>query len=66
MLNPWEEIILTSGESLTAREVAEGFLRLAQAEAAFPILSRDDLLKACLELLFQIVQLNDEGGRYEL
>ena len=55
------QVMLTSGEMLTAAEILEGFVRLAQQASAFPMLSRDDLLKACVNLTFEAIEHHSEG-----
>jgi hypothetical protein len=52
-------LILPSGESITAAEVLEGFALLAKHEATFPLLSRDDKLKAAIALAFEAVDYEE-------
>jgi hypothetical protein len=61
MIDPDKQVWLASGEVLTAAEVLEGFVRLAMADAAFPILSRDDRLKAAIALAFSAVDAFEEN-----
>jgi hypothetical protein len=61
MIDPNLTLILPSGESLTAEEILEGFALLAEHEASFPLLSRDDRLKAAIALAFEAVDM--EEGR---
>jgi hypothetical protein len=56
------QVMLASGEMLTAAEIFEGFVRLAQQASPFPMLARDDLVKACVNLTFEAVERFDEGG----
>lgn len=51
-MNPYLTVMLSSGEILTAQEILEGFMLLAKREAPFPLLGRDDLLKAAIALAF--------------
>ena len=50
------QIILSSGESLTRVEVLRAFLLLAGAEASFPLLSSQDTHLACLLLLPKVLE----------
>lgn len=62
MTQPQLQIFLRSGEALTVEEIFEGFVLLAGHEASFPMLSRDDWLKACIALAFEAVDaLGAEG-----
>jgi hypothetical protein len=61
MIHPDTQIWLASGEVLTAEEILEGFALLAAHEATFPLLSRDDRLKAALALAFEAV--DQQEGR---
>lgn len=60
MIDPDLELVLSTGESVCARDVLEGFVLLAQHEATFPLLSRDDKLKAAISLAFEAVDGEEE------
>lgn len=51
-----DQIILSSGESLSRVEVLRAFLLLAGAEASFPLLSSQDTHLACLLLLPEVLE----------
>ena len=55
MIDPNTQVWLRSGEVLTAEEVLEGFVVLASSQATFPLLSRDDRIKAAIALAFEAV-----------
>lgn len=54
------QIILRSGDSLTEAEIVEAYLLLARAKASFPLLSRHDTHLACLMLMPDVLDFNDE------
>jgi hypothetical protein len=55
-----QEIILHSGETLTAAELAEGFALLAESQSVWPLLTPADRLKARIALAFELAALADE------
>lgn len=54
------EIMLRNGELLTEDEILEGFVLLAESESSFPMLSRDDRLKALVALAFRAADFAPE------
>lgn len=54
------QVLLPSGESISAEEILTGLLLLAQAEAAFPIMQAQDVHLAVLLLVPQILEYNNE------
>jgi hypothetical protein len=54
------QIILETGESLTAVEVLHAFLLLAKAEASFPCLTQQDVHLACLLMLPKALELAEQ------
>jgi hypothetical protein len=62
MTSPDTQIWLRNGEVLSAAEILEGFALLAAHEATFPLLSRDDRLKAAIALAFEAVDKQEDAG----
>ena len=56
------QIILRSGDSLTEAEIMEAYLLLARSKASFPLLSQHDTHLACLMLMPDLLEYNDEEG----
>lgn len=56
------QVMLPNGEMLTAAEILDGFLLLAEQTSPFPFLSRDDLIKACVNLAFEAVERTNQEG----
>ena len=55
-----ENIILSSGDSLTREEILEAALLLARSEAEFPLLGEKDARLACLMLAHEMIAFNEE------
>lgn len=58
-MDQYDTVMLANGELLTAGEIFEGFARLAARQASFPLLSREDQIRAAIELLFTSLDLMD-------
>jgi hypothetical protein len=49
-------VILKSGEALSAAEIFEGLVLLAEAEATFPLLDQGDQAKAVIAVAFEALE----------
>lgn len=58
-MDQYETVMLANGEVLTAGEVFEGFMLLAARDATFPLLSREDKIKAAIAMLFIALDMTD-------
>lgn len=56
------EVILPSGDAITAEEIFEGLARLAKAESPFPILDASDGAKALISVTFEALDWARERG----
>jgi hypothetical protein len=64
MISPYTQVILASGEALSAAEVFEGLLHLSRAESAFPLLSERDQTQAAVMVALDALEwgkARDEG-----
>ena len=59
MVNPDKFVILSSGEAITARELAEAFWLFTQSEATYPLLSQGDEIKATVSLAIELMELRE-------
>lgn len=56
------QVMLASGETVTAGEVFEGLARLAKNDSAFPLMSQSDKTKAVISVAFEALEWADERG----
>lgn len=61
MIRPEIEVILSSGEALTAAEIFEGLVRLSRSQSAFPLLTERDNTQALIGTAFDALDWAKEN-----
>lgn len=56
MIRPETEVILSSGEALSAAEIFEGLVRLSRVSTPFPLLSERDRTQAVVLTAFDALE----------
>jgi len=62
LIHPDQSTLLSSGEAITAAEVFEGLIRLAQANTEYPLLSSKDRILAVLATAVEALEWAKEKG----